>query len=159
MSVSLATCAAIIFIDTMVSVPSPVREQIWGDCHTRRSWMRRGSYGMLVDLLRASTRGVNPIKLKCFEHRHPDYDDHDQGTGGAPSESSRPSIPDLANLEYKQTLLGTIDPASFAGAISLKDWIQRNKASMAEAMQMFRLDLYGAERVRPIGSLFQVYEW
>ena len=139
MSVSIASCAALIFIDTMTAVPSPVREQIWGNYHERRKWMRYGSYGLLVGLLQASTKGINPIKLACFNSAQ------SAGADGA--------------SRYDQTLLPPIDDCSLVGGRQLNAWLQKHSASMAQAMHMFQMDLYRVSEYKPIGTLFKIFQW
>ncbi|KAK6367367.1 hypothetical protein LTS17_010293 [Exophiala oligosperma] len=136
---SLATCAAIIFVDAMMAVPSPVRELVWGNSHSKRLWMRECSYGMLVDLLRASTRGINPMKLQFSA---------DNG-GTAKSE-------DMSGVGV---LLGDIDSAELDGIQKLKDWKSQHQGAMNQAGEMFNLYLYQQARVRTIGSLCLIYEW
>ena len=111
--------------------------------------MRSGSYAMLVGLLQASTKGINPLKLQRFEN----------SKTTAEGELDRNSTSQTASMEYKQTLLGFVDPATVSAAIQLNDWINRNGVLMSQAMEMFRLDLYGLDKVRPIGSLCRLYQW
>lgn len=99
---------------------------------------------MLVDLLRVSTRGVNPMKLTCFEPQE-----------AAAQDSSCEALKTV----HKDTAIGLVDPASLAGGIKLKDWNSRYEVVMGEAMEMLRLDLYGLDRIRPIGALCKVFEW
>ena len=146
MSVSLATCAAIVFIDTMIAIPSLIREHIWGDLPTRRAWMRHGSYNMLVDLLRANTKGLNPLNLPVLQ----------------PVEAStetRPLPSRQGTVDSLHTLLPPIDQGSLTGGRRLKGWLDRNQASMRSAMEMLRMDLYAMDEIRPIGNLCKVYSW
>ncbi len=110
--------------------------------------MRSGSYAMLVGLLQASTKGINPLKLHRFG---PSKADTGKVEGNSTSQT--------ASMEYKQTLLGMVDSATVSAAIQLNDWIKQNHVLMSQAMEMFRLDLYGLDKVRPIGSLCRLYQW
>jgi hypothetical protein len=72
LSASILTIAAIIYLDILVACPSPFKEQIWGEAWTEKiGEMRNGGYGMLIGLLRANSRGVNPLKMGCWTEDPP----------------------------------------------------------------------------------------
>lgn len=68
LSAAMLATTAIVFLDLLGQFPSPYREQIWGEkWHNHIAGMRDGGYGMLLNVLRANTNGVNPLKLDCWE--------------------------------------------------------------------------------------------
>lgn len=72
LSACMLTVAATIFLDFLVSVPSPYREQIWGvGWNNRIAELRHGGYGILMECLIANTRGVNPLKMDCWTDNLP----------------------------------------------------------------------------------------
>lgn len=107
-----------------------------------------GCYGMLVELLKVSTKGVNPMKLECFDS---------QDTCPVPKNfgSTRADT----NLEHTTTSLGKVDFASSLGAIRLKSWAREHQASLRATMEYFELNLYEVDLVRPIGALCKLFEW
>ncbi|KAF7870471.1 hypothetical protein EAF04_004215 [Stromatinia cepivora] len=59
--------AAVVFIDMMVAIPSPYKERIWGTSWQQRiTEIRHGGYGMMLEVLRANTKNVNPLELSCW---------------------------------------------------------------------------------------------
>ncbi|KAB8294912.1 hypothetical protein EYC80_006870 [Monilinia laxa] len=59
--------SAVVFIDMMVAIPSPYRERIWGvTWQGRITEIRHGGYGMMLEVLRANTKNVNPLELSCW---------------------------------------------------------------------------------------------
>ncbi|KAG4033570.1 hypothetical protein MFRU_004g00770 [Monilinia fructicola] len=59
--------SAVVFIDMMVAIPSPYRERIWGvSWQERITEIRHGGYGMMLEVLRANTKNVNPLELSCW---------------------------------------------------------------------------------------------
>ncbi|EMR80473.1 hypothetical protein ACHAPC_000733 [Botrytis cinerea] len=60
--------SAVVFIDMMVAVPSPYKERIWGVAWQERiTQIRHGGYGMMLEVLRANTKNVNPLELSCWD--------------------------------------------------------------------------------------------
>lgn len=106
--------------------------------------MRRGSYGLLIDLLRASTKGINPLKLTCVGYQE-DHVGH--------------STPSMNSPKHETTLLPAFDPATLSGGRKLNQWFRDHSTSMHQAMNMLSLDLYGMDEIRPAGALFKVLEW
>ncbi|QSZ36559.1 hypothetical protein DSL72_006439 [Monilinia vaccinii-corymbosi] len=59
--------SAVVFIDMMVAIPSPYKERIWGvSWQDRITEIRHGGYGMMLEVLRANTKNVNPLELSCW---------------------------------------------------------------------------------------------
>ncbi|ESZ94776.1 hypothetical protein SBOR_4833 [Sclerotinia borealis F-4128] len=59
--------SAVVFIDMMIAIPSPYKERIWGvNWHERITGIRHGGYGMMLEVLRANTKNVNPLDLSCW---------------------------------------------------------------------------------------------
>ncbi|KAI9641899.1 hypothetical protein NHQ30_009767 [Ciborinia camelliae] len=59
--------SAVVFIDMMIAMPSPYKERIWGvKWHERITDIRHGGYGMMLEVLRANTKNVNPLELSCW---------------------------------------------------------------------------------------------
>jgi hypothetical protein len=59
--------SAVVYIDMMVAAPSPYKERIWGaQWHERVTQIRHGGYGMMLEVLRANTKNVNPLELSCW---------------------------------------------------------------------------------------------
>ncbi|TGO78186.1 hypothetical protein BELL_0075g00020 [Botrytis elliptica] len=60
--------SAVVFIDMMVAVPSPYKERIWGVAWQERiTQIRHGGYGMMLEVLRANTKNINPLELSCWD--------------------------------------------------------------------------------------------
>ena len=100
--------------------------------------MREGSYGMLIDMLRASTKGVNPMKLQFSGN-------HESAVSGNTSEVG--------------VLLRDADPAGLDGMQALKNWKSQHQNAMDQGKEIFRLNLYQQARVRTIGHLWMIYDW
>lgn len=59
--------SAVVFIDMMVAIPSPYKERIWGTSWQQRiTEIRHGGYGMMLEVLKANTKNVNPLELSCW---------------------------------------------------------------------------------------------
>lgn len=59
--------SAVVFIDMMIAIPSPYKERIWGVSWQQRiGEIRHGGYGMMLEVLKANTKNVNPLKLSCW---------------------------------------------------------------------------------------------
>lgn len=59
--------SAVVFLDMMVAIPSPYKERIWGNKWQERiTGIRHGGYGMLLEVLRANTKNINPLELSCW---------------------------------------------------------------------------------------------
>lgn len=140
LSACLATCAAIVFLDTAIAVPSPVRELIWGNFHETRAGLRQGGYQLLVDLLRASTNGANPIKQECWK------------SGNLTKEE------EVQKMKERYTLLG-VDSAAMDGLIALNAWQEKYKNSLDEGRAMFAADAYSIARIRPIAGLCKMFDF
>jgi hypothetical protein len=138
LSALLTACAAVIFIDCAIAVPSPAREMIWGDFHEIRSRLRQGGYQLLVDMLRASTNGVNPIKQQCWKL---------SGTGEEEAERKM----------ERYTLLG-VDSAAIEGLMALNAWQEKYRSPLDEGRAMFAADAYTIARIRPIAGVCKLFD-
>lgn len=134
----IAAISAIIFIDGAAAIPSPVRELIYGDFLETAAGMRGNGYDLLVDLLRASTSGLNPLKLQCW-NAHSDSITTEEN-----------------NSRERQILLG-IKPAAMDGMRELKAWQEKYQPVLNEGRNMFAANLYEVARIRPIASLFKIF--
>ncbi|KAM3076485.1 hypothetical protein ACMFMG_007297 [Clarireedia jacksonii] len=67
LSACMLAISAVVYIDMMIAIPSPYKERIWGvQWHERVTQIRRGGYGMMLEVLRANTKNVNPLELSCW---------------------------------------------------------------------------------------------
>ncbi|PQE32966.1 hypothetical protein CJF32_00001434 [Rutstroemia sp. NJR-2017a WRK4] len=67
LSACMLATSAVVYIDMMIAIPSPYKERIWGvQWHERVTQIRHGGYGMMLEVLRANTKNVNPLELSCW---------------------------------------------------------------------------------------------
>lgn len=140
LSAIIATCSAILFVDITGAVPPSLRDLIWGDLYTIVSGMRAGAYDLLVDLLRASTNGFNPVRQQ-----------QSWAVGNSNNQEAQ-------NNELRQVLLGD-DPAAKQGLIEVKAWYEKHKSTLEEGRNMMNAGAYAAARVAAIGSLCKIFDF
>jgi hypothetical protein len=166
--------AAIIFIDVLVLFPSPYREQIWGSSwHDTVAEMRNGGYGLLIAMLRANSKGVNPLKLDCWADTGPkDFinytpSSYEPSSGqrkrrkGAPGPSDVERQQRLRELEAQRernVLLGINSPAALQGVLALKGWYTKYGETLQQGEHMFSNGLYHLATVKPIAGLWRIFE-
>jgi len=141
LSALLVICSAMAFTDAIAGVPSPAREDVWGDCRKLAMDLRNGGLVMIVSLLRAATKGVNPFKLDCFV-------DEVQGIDESLMKKK---------LKERIDLLGD-DPPALEGILALKRWKSKYQASLEEGKMLFANAPYTLSEIRPIAGLFRVFE-
>jgi len=150
--------AAITFIDILGSCPSPYKERIWGeDWGERIKEMRHGGYGMLIGVLRANTNGVNPLKLNCWteEESNPFIIETPKSYEKGKRSTKDPTSP--AGKE-RDVLLGKQSPAALRGMLELKRWQERYQEDLMIGEDMFQKELYAQAMMRPVASLWKVFE-
>ena len=102
--------------------------------------MRNGGYDLLVDLLRASTNGVNPIQQDCWNQH---------------------SVSGAKELQYskdRQVLLG-VDSGAMEGLVELKAWQEKYRSVLDEGRAMFAADAYALARIRVIAGLYKIFDF
>lgn len=163
--------AAITYIDILGSCPSPYKEQIWGvDWGERVKRMRHGGYGMLINVLRQNTNGVNPLKLECWEEEASPFiistpKSYSQGKKSPDAEprNRRESIKGQWGIgtraeRERNVLLGRQSPAAMEGVLAVKKWQQRYKEDLILGQDMFTKEMYAQAMMRPVASLWKVFE-
>jgi len=171
--------SAIVFLDILPVFPSPWREQIWGVSWLDRIvQMRDGGYGMLIALLRANSKGVNPLKLDCWTTNTtpsastPPVNDPfinltwesyspesaSQGAKKRKKTKQGVSVPVDSDVERERNiLLGLHSPAALQGMIALKSWNAKYSSHMKEGEDMFLQNLRLAN-ISPIAGLWRLFE-
>jgi hypothetical protein len=100
--------------------------------------MRHTGYQLLVDMLKASTNGVNPMKQKCWSS-----DDDREG--------------ELKKIEERYTLLG-VDTAALDGLVALKAWQEQYDRILDAGRVMLAADFYTVARIPAIAGLCKVFD-
>jgi hypothetical protein len=182
LSATIMAVAAIIFLDILVACPSPYREQIWGaQWHDRIVEMRNGGYGMLISLLKAHSRGVNPLKMDCWtneaasaskfinvtpEEFSPEpssppasHGEKRRRTNKVKNEVARQkSIEMDAQLRERNILLGIDSPAALQGMDALKAWYLKYHEHLKQGEDMFSKGLYNLVTMKPVAGLWRIFE-
>jgi len=122
----------------MIVIEPTLAAGIWGSSHERRMGMRQRGYQMLLDYLRASTNGINPLKLECFSFTNW-------------SQSVESSSDRAAALQY--------DPAAISGVQTLQAWYIDHKRLMMEGKEMFQKNAYNLANIWPVAGLFLLFDW
>jgi len=150
--------AAITFIDILGSCPSPYKERIWGvDWGERVKEMRHGGYGMLIGVLRANTNGVNPLKLNCWAEETSDPFIIETPTSYEKGKRIPRSVSSPAGKE-RDVLLGRQSPAALKGMLELKRWQERYRDDLMIGEDMFQKEMYAQAMMRPVASLWKIFE-
>ncbi|KAG9242876.1 hypothetical protein BJ878DRAFT_543847 [Calycina marina] len=158
LSAVMITMAAITFVDILGSAQPPYREQIWGnDWGERVKEMRHGGYGMLIGVLRANTNGVNPLKLKCWTEEKSDPFIIETPKSYKKGKQSLRETSSPAERE-REILLGRQSPAALRGVLELKKWQEKYKADLEIGENMFVKEIYAQAMMRPVASLWKVFE-
>lgn len=123
-------------------MPEAARSVIWPDINNTRNDLRTKTYSLLIDLLRVSTRGINPIGLECWATAQ-------TGVGSRKEEKIRE--------KEREVLLGS-DRAALQGLLALKSWQAKYQRDLQEGKQMFVQDMVEQARIRPIAGLWKMFE-
>ena len=181
LSASILAVAAIIFLDILVACPSPYKEQIWGEAWNERIVeMRNGGYGMLIGLLRANSRGVNPLSMECWGESSPSVPvdpfinatasllDAGQTHHPHPKKRSKPNITTQSsaakssarsNVERERNiLLGFNSPAALQGMLALKEWNQKYSDILKQGDQLFSQSPLRLAKLSPLTGLWRIFE-
>jgi len=174
----LAT-TAIVYLDILGACPTPLREQIWGvDWHNRVREMRHWGYGMLISVLLANTKGVNPLKLDCWTEEPAVEDPFIIETPKSYASGKKPQLPEGGGGSKPKILVGKSkvrakldtpkdrerivllgqSPAAMDGLFALKDFQSRFSKDLKAGEDMFSKELYLQAMMRPVGSLWKVFE-
>jgi len=145
--------------------------------HNRIAEMRAGGYGTLVSLLRANTRGINPLKMDCWGSPKEEVPSTEPTFINATPETYSPHKPKslvqqirekekekekdkakVDSLKEREILLGAQSPAAMNGLLALKAWQKRYSEQLKQGEDMFAKDLYRLAMMRPIAGLWRVFE-
>lgn len=171
---------AIIFLDILIACPSPYKEQIWGATwHDRIVEMRNGGYGMLVALLKANSKGVNPLKMDIWTKENeqspfinvtPESYSPEQMSPGAShgkkrrrtnkveSEKARQTSIEMDAERERNILLGTNSPQALQGLLALKAWYLKYHDHLKQGEDMFSKSLYMLAAMKPVAGLWRIFE-
>jgi hypothetical protein len=172
---------AIIFLDVLIACPSPYREQIWGvSWHDRIVEMRNGGYGMLISLLKANSKGVNPLKMDIwatetaavnpFINVTPESYSPEQTSPGAShgkkrrrtnkaeSERARQKSTEMEAQRERNVLLGIDSPAALQGMLALKAWYLKYHDHLKQGEDMFSKSLFMLATMKPVAGLWRIFE-
>ena len=141
--------------------------------------MRDGGYGMLIALLKANSRGVNPLKMDCWtetisnpfinvtpESYLPEQSSPGSGHGrkkrrrnneGNSGKTHQTSIGQEAERE-RNVLLGVSSPAALQGVIALKAWYLKYHDNLKQGEDMFSKSLYNLATMKPVATLWRIFE-
>ena len=171
---------AIVLLDILVACPSPYKEQIWGAAwHDRIVEMRDGGYGMLVALLKANSKGINPLKLDCWseavapnpfinvtpesyspEQMSPEtsHGKKRRRTNVFDSEKARQKSIEMDAERERNVLLGINSPAALQGILALKAWNLKYYDHLKQGEDMFSRSLYRLATMKPVAGLWRIFE-
>lgn len=141
LSALLLTIGAVYYMDVLLHLPSDVRDFIWHDLNNTRTDLRNKTYMLLVDLLRASTKGINPLMLDCW----------------ARPVIGKPDTEDKISLSFSRILLGG-DQGAMAGLADLKEWQKKYGDVLEQGKQMFAADMVQQSGIPPIAGSWKVFE-
>jgi hypothetical protein len=190
LSTNILITTAVIFLDILGQFPSPYREQIWGPkWHDHIVEMRNGGYGILLQLLRANTNGINPLKMDCWTGAPPAKKSQDEsspfiistpksyteattprykkGIAPLPREKRKDKI-DAPSYFWdtpgsvqpdQDVLLGNQSPAALHGLIALKGWQKRYGEHLDQGKDMFNKEMYAVAMIRPVAYLSKIFEF
>ncbi|PQE05869.1 hypothetical protein CJF31_00004644 [Rutstroemia sp. NJR-2017a BVV2] len=134
LSACMLATSAVVYIDMMIAIPSPYKERIWGvQWHERVTQIRHGGYGMMLEVLRANTKNVNPLELSCWV-----------GTTDYGIETTDPYAVG-SNAQYVD--LGVDSTNSY-----------QNYDHLQQGENIFAKDLYRQSQINPIAGLWRIFD-
>ena len=134
---------------------------------------------MLVSLLRANSRGINPLKLDCWndettttpfinvtpESYSPEEmspgDGHGKRrrrTNKGESEKARQRSIEIEAQRERKVLLGIDSPAALQGMLALKAWYRKYHEHLKQGEDMFSKSLFMLATMKPVASLWRIFE-
>ena len=135
---------------------------------------------MLVALLKANSKGVNPLKLDCWtkeaspnpfinvtsESYSPEQMSPGAGQGSKkrrrgnkvdPEKARQKSIEAEAERE-RNILLGINSPAALQGMLALRAWYLKYHDHLKQGEDMFSKSLYMLATMKPVAGLWRIFE-
>lgn len=134
---------------------------------------------MLIALLRANSRGVNPLKMDCWteaasnpfinvtpETYVPEQSTPHEGHGKKKrrrnnevdsGKAHQNSIEQEAERQ-RNILLGINSPAALQGVVSLKAWYLKYHDHLKQGEDMFSKSLYMLVTMKPVAGLWRIFE-
>ena len=112
---------------------------------------------MLIGVLRANTNGVNPLKLDCWTEDVANPFIIETPTSYEKGKRSPRSATSPAGKE-RDVLLGRQSPAALKGMLELKRWQDRYREDLMIGEDMFQKEMYAQAMMRPVASLWKVFE-
>lgn len=123
-------------------IPAVARDFIWHDINNTRAELRSKTYSLVVDLLRVSTKGINPLTLDCFNVR---------------SDQKLSKKAEKIRAKEQEILLGS-DQAALKGLLELKRWQGKYQEYLNQGKDMFAKDLVRQATIKPIAGVWKVFE-
>ena len=137
---------------------------------------------MLLEVLIANTKGVNPLELGCWGEENMASKTPLLGTSTSHGTEQYPfnfRIPDSSKraclrfydsrdgqggkgfgraTQERHTLLGEESPAALNGIVELKQWQKRYSGHLKQGEKMFTMNLFQQAVVSPIAALWRFFE-
>ena len=133
---------------------------------------------MLVALLKAHSKGVNPLKMDCWTNEAastpfinvtPESYSPEQSSPGAShgkkrrrsninSEIARKKSIEMDAQRERNILLGINSPAALQGMLALKAWYSKYHEHLKQGEDMFSKSLYMLATMKPVAGLWRIFE-
>lgn len=134
---------------------------------------------MLVGLLKAHSKGVNPLKMDCWTNETastsfinvtPESYSPEQTSPGAShgkkrrrthkvdSEKARQKSIEMDAQRERNILLGINSPAALQGMLALKAWYLKYHEHLKQGEDMFSKSLYMLATMKPVAGLWRIFE-